>query len=210
MAMIDHLVLVKVKPGTPDDKIETVVTALRALTSLDSVSELYAGPAVGTSSEGWTHGLYARFASKDALQSYLVHEQHKHAADDLMKPIMDDLCVVDWEGEEDASKATSSEVGVVHAILLKLKDGAEGGEGRAMAEKLRTLAGAVPGVHRLTVGENFATHVTKGFTWGYVVALRGGEAELRAFEKDGRQVAVMEESVRPVVGEHVVFNFATA
>lgn len=209
MAPVDHLVLLKVKPGTPVDKSETFIAALRDLASLDSVMELYTGGAIGESPYGWTHGLYGRYASKDALHSYIVSKEHQDALDIHGNAILEDICVLDWEGDADspAAGALAGGVGAIHGVVFKLKDGVDASRGEAMVEAFRAHAGKVPGVHRVTVGKSFADHVTKGFTWGFVATL-GGEADLAALKEHPHHVAAMKETVLPIWGEHEFLDFS--
>lgn len=207
MAPIDHLLFFKVKPGTPAAATEAFLSSLRALASLESVRELYVGAAVRESPHGWTHALYGRYASRDALTAYMESDEHQHAVKTFVRPILDDVVCLDWEGEEGGA----ARLGAAHAVVLSLKPGVGEERARAMVDGLRSLEGregGVPGLLRVSVGKNFTPGRDKGFTWGFIAGLRG-EADLDVYAKNADHVAAMKEVVWPIVGEHMALDFET-
>ena len=78
-----HIVLVKVKPGTPESDITRAFDALAALQGdLPGLTRFSAGP--NTSPEGrtlgFTHGFVMDFADSAARDAYLPHPKHQAAA----------------------------------------------------------------------------------------------------------------------------------
>ena len=78
-----HIVLVKVKPGTPDSQVAEAFDALAALKGIiPGLLSFSAGP--NTSPEartlGFTHGFVMDFRDAAARDTYLPHPKHQEAA----------------------------------------------------------------------------------------------------------------------------------
>jgi len=78
-----HIVLVKVKAGTPEADVTRAFDALAALKgALPGLTGFSAGP--NTSPEGrtlgFTHGFVMDFADSAARDAYLPHPKHQEAA----------------------------------------------------------------------------------------------------------------------------------
>ena len=78
-----HIVLVKVKPGTPDAQVTEALDALAALKDvIPGLLSFSAGP--NTSPEGrtlgFTHGFVMDFEDAAARDAYLPHPKHQEAA----------------------------------------------------------------------------------------------------------------------------------
>jgi len=96
--VIDHVVFLAVRPGTPDASVETMLRALRGLSGkIPVVRELTAGPTVTDRGRQFTHGLLVRFGSRADLDTYLAHPAHVAVVEEFVKPIADDVLVLDWE-----------------------------------------------------------------------------------------------------------------
>jgi len=81
-----HIVLVKVKPGTPEADVTRAIDALAALKGvIPGLTSFSAGP--NTSPEGrtlgFTHGFVMDFADSAARDAYLPHPKHREAAEGL-------------------------------------------------------------------------------------------------------------------------------
>lgn len=96
--MIEHLVLFKVKPGTPATETERMINALRSLkTKVPGIRELTCGANTSERSQGYTHGLFVRFATQNDLASYITHAEHQRAVAECIRPISESIIVVDYE-----------------------------------------------------------------------------------------------------------------
>ncbi|MBI2195380.1 MAG: Dabb family protein [Planctomycetes bacterium] len=96
--MVEHLVLLKLKAGTPDSKAKAMLDAVRALKGrIDGIVELTAGPNYSDRSKGFTHGIMVRFRDPQALARYLPHPIHQQVVSEQIKPILDEVIVVDYE-----------------------------------------------------------------------------------------------------------------
>ncbi len=96
--MIEHVVVVKAKPGL-EVQVSDILTAFaQNAASLPGVVAITAGPNFHRRSQGLgvTHGLLVRFVDRAALDAYQVHPLHA----DLL-PQLGDTCVervvLDWE-----------------------------------------------------------------------------------------------------------------
>ena len=78
-----HIVLVKVKPGTPESDVTAALDSLRALKdAIPGITHFSAG--ANTSPEGrthgFTHGFVMDFVDSAARDAYLPHPKHQEAA----------------------------------------------------------------------------------------------------------------------------------
>lgn len=96
--MLEHLVLIKVNPNTPTEKIEAMVEKLRAMKALvPMIRELSCGTNLSNRSQGFTHGLFIRFNSQADLDDYLSHPEHDRIVSEHLYPIVENVIVVDYE-----------------------------------------------------------------------------------------------------------------
>lgn len=97
-SMIEHLVLLKVKPDASPQETERMIDALKGLAgSIPSIRELTCGRNTSDRSQGFTHGLFVRFASTADLDAYISHSEHRRVVDEYLQPVVDDVVVVDYE-----------------------------------------------------------------------------------------------------------------
>ena len=96
--MIDHIVLFKVKEGTPPESVSGMLEGLRGLEArVPGIVALSAGENFSDRSQGFTHGLVVRFQDQAALGAYLPHPAHQEVVQNLIRPIVDDVLAVDYE-----------------------------------------------------------------------------------------------------------------
>ncbi len=96
--MIEHLVLLKVKPDASVEEAEKMMKGLKSLPRLIPViRELSCGKNTGDRNQGFTHGLLVRFKSAADLETYVDHPEHKRIVDECLTPVIEDVIVVDYE-----------------------------------------------------------------------------------------------------------------
>ena len=96
--MIEHIVLFKVKAGTSPEAVAAMMNGLKALQStVPGVVGLSVGANFSDRSKGFTHGLVVRFRDKAALDGYIPHPAHREVVEKLIRPITEDVLVVDFE-----------------------------------------------------------------------------------------------------------------
>ena len=96
--MVEHLVILKFKEDATQEQLDDFLEDVRELrTKIDGVVDLTAGPNFTDRSQGFTHGVCVRFADRSALERYLPHPAHVEVVEKRIKPIVDDLIVVDYE-----------------------------------------------------------------------------------------------------------------
>lgn len=97
-AMVEHLVLLKLKPGASEQKTQAMLEAVRGLKAkMDGIVDLTAGPNYSDRAKGFTHGVMVRFRDREALAKYLPHPIHQQVVQEHIKPILDEVIVVDYE-----------------------------------------------------------------------------------------------------------------
>lgn len=96
--MIEHVVLFKVKREASPEAIEAMLTELSGLKDqVPGIVDLTRGTNFSDRSQGYTHGLVVRFQDRRALESYLPHPAHQAVVENRIRPIIDDVMVVDYE-----------------------------------------------------------------------------------------------------------------
>lgn len=96
--MIEHIVLLKLKDGTPEESVARMIEGLKGLQSkVPGILAVSVGTNFSERSKGFTHGLVMRFEDKAALEAYLPHPAHEAVAQELVLPIIDDFVRVNYE-----------------------------------------------------------------------------------------------------------------
>ena len=98
--MIEHIVLLKLKDGVTESQTRELLDGLNKLKSVMpgilDVSGGYNSSPEGKSN-GFTYGFIVRFSDTAARDEYLPHPEHQNLAQNLVRPIVDDVLVFDYE-----------------------------------------------------------------------------------------------------------------
>ena len=96
--MVEHIVLFKVKAGMPEAAVRAMLDGLAGLkTRVPGIVQLSAGTNTSDRNKGFTHGLVVRFQDQAGLEHYLPHPAHQEVVQTRIKPIIEELVVVDYE-----------------------------------------------------------------------------------------------------------------
>ncbi|MDY6785276.1 MAG: Dabb family protein [Cyanobacteriota bacterium] len=96
--MIEHIVLFKWKPETPDDAIATVMDELKGLKhKIPEIVEISCGENFSDRAQGFQHGLIVRFRNRKDLEIYQPHPAHTEVIQNLIQPILAGILAVDYE-----------------------------------------------------------------------------------------------------------------
>ena len=96
--MIEHIVLFKVKAGTPASAVHAMIDGLAGLrTRVPGIVALSVGTNFTDRNKGFTHGLVVRFQDRAALDAYLPHPAHQEVVTNFVRPIIDDVIALDYE-----------------------------------------------------------------------------------------------------------------
>ncbi len=96
--MIEHLVLFKLKAGTPAGVEGAILGALRDLKAqVPSVVDLSAGRNFSERAQGFELALTVRFKDKAGLEAYAVHPKHVEAVTRLIRPNTESVLALDYE-----------------------------------------------------------------------------------------------------------------
>ncbi|MET0972129.1 MAG: Dabb family protein [Thermoleophilaceae bacterium] len=94
--MIQHIVLVKWKPGTTEEEIlEAFGDARRLLEQIPSVKTVTLGRNRAESDHGFTHALIVNLANEEALRSYLEHPVRVRYVNERMQPLEEQRIEID-------------------------------------------------------------------------------------------------------------------
>ncbi|CAI5963706.1 unnamed protein product [Closterium sp. NIES-64] len=154
---------------------------------------------------GFSHALFARFPSRQALDGFLALPALAAAMEQFVTPSCTDTLSLSYEAQVEADiesvfrRGDAYERGVDHVVLLRAKPAAEADKQSAMVAALAALP-LVMEPHilvQLTAGANFAVDTAKGFTHG-LVARFPSEAALDAYNKHPSHRQVLQQHVLPL------------
>jgi hypothetical protein len=96
LAVIQHIVLIKWKPGISEEQIADAFEQSRRLTEgIGTVREVTLGRNRGHSDHGFTHAIIVRLSSEEALGEYLEHPvRHSYIAE-CLEPLEDQRIEID-------------------------------------------------------------------------------------------------------------------
>ena len=100
--MLEHIVLLKLKPGTTEAQTQALLDALIALQQSGALPGML-GVTGGTNNSpegkghGYTYGFVIQFADAAARDAYLPHPDHKALGAAFVRPIAEDVLVFDYE-----------------------------------------------------------------------------------------------------------------
>ena len=96
--MVEHLVILKFKEDTTQEQLEDFLAGAKGLQDkFDGIVDLSVGENFTDRSQGFTHGVCVRFHDRAALEHYLPHPAHMDVVETYIKPILDDIIVIDYE-----------------------------------------------------------------------------------------------------------------
>ncbi|GLJ23665.1 hypothetical protein SUGI_0448100 [Cryptomeria japonica] len=199
--VIEHIVLFNVKEGAAQEEINAWLSALNALDSLECVEYLRATPAVATnSSNKFTHALYGRYRSREALAQYSDHPCHVAVVQGHR--VVEDKLALDWEAPEDRSWFESC-----HALRIELLKPRLDLEQAERTEASEVLSGynLFPRVLSASFGENISPERAKGFGWGFLCAFRAFD-DLQELSNNEEHVRIHEDKVIPKVQETLIME----
>ena len=94
--MIQHIVLLKWKPGTTDAQIDAAFgEAQQLVDGIESVERVSLGRNRGEDDHGFTHALTVKLSDDDALTAYLHHPARERYVREVLGPIEEERIEID-------------------------------------------------------------------------------------------------------------------
>lgn len=94
--MVEHVVLLKIRNGTADEKIKAMTDALENLIKvIPQLVEIHAGINFSDRNKGYRIMLVSRFMNQEDLSVYMAHPEHKRVVSEYIEPIREDVLVGD-------------------------------------------------------------------------------------------------------------------
>ncbi|KAJ4959099.1 hypothetical protein NE237_026210 [Protea cynaroides] len=205
--IIEHIVLFKVKDETESSKINSMISNLNGLTSLNQVLHLTAGPIHSNRSSAFsfTHMLHSRYKTKEDLKGYADHPEHLKIVKESVLPICDDLMAVDWVSNLDGPVAPLAGA-AMRVTLLKLKESSEdAGKGQILGI-IGSMKDTFPSVNQISFGENFSPARAKGFSIASI-AVFPGLNELDALDSNSEVVKAQKDKARDLLESVIVVDY---
>ena len=110
--MIQHIVLLKWKPGTTDAQIgEAFGQAQELVDGIESVERVTLGRNRGPADHGFTHALIVQLSDDDALSSYLEHPARRHYLAEVLGPIEEARIEIDVPEDAHLERSVSPSLG---------------------------------------------------------------------------------------------------
>jgi len=98
--MIEHIVLLKLKDGVTEDKTKAMMDGIndlkKVIPGIMDVSGGYNNSPEGKAG-GFTFAFIVKFKDAKSRDGYVPHPEHVKLAQTLVRPIVDDVIVVDYE-----------------------------------------------------------------------------------------------------------------
>jgi hypothetical protein len=98
--MIEHIVLLKLKDGVSEDKMEALLAGLNDLKKvIPGMLEVSGGynNSIEGKANGFNYGFIVKFKDSTSRDGYVPHPEHIKLAQTLVRPIVDDVIVLDYE-----------------------------------------------------------------------------------------------------------------
>ena len=94
--MIQHIVIVKWKPGTTDEEVlEACGRAAHLPNEIDGVERITVGRDRARSTHGFTHALIVQVSDEEALARYLDHPARRRYLAENLDPIIEERIEID-------------------------------------------------------------------------------------------------------------------
>ena len=95
--MVEHLVIFKFNENANNSNKINMVNSLTALKNeISEIKEISCGENFTERSQGFGFGLRVLFESESDLNIYLEHPAHVKVVNEVIKPIISDLLVIDY------------------------------------------------------------------------------------------------------------------
>ncbi|XP_041006907.1 stress-response A/B barrel domain-containing protein UP3-like [Juglans microcarpa x Juglans regia] len=197
--VVEHVVLVKVKENTDLSKVNTMVSRLNSLSSLEQVLHLTAGPVLrsGSSSLNFTHALHSRYRTKDDLAAYSAHPSHLSVVKESLLPIIDDIMAVDWvaAGGDVDDFVVPPPGSAIRFTFLKLKENLGDNVKSEILAVIKEIKGNFSQIKQISCGENFSPARAKGFSLASLVIFPE-VSEMEAVDSNEEWMNSQKEKVR--------------
>jgi hypothetical protein len=98
--MIEHIVLLKLKDGVTKEQTKALMNGLnnlkKVISGMNDVSGGYNNSPEGKAN-GFNFAFIVRFKDAESRDGYVPHPEHVKLAQTLVRPIVDDVIVIDYE-----------------------------------------------------------------------------------------------------------------
>jgi Lhr-like helicase len=109
--VIQHIVLLKWKPGTTDEQIDAAFSEAQQLVDeIDGVDRVTLGRNRGRDDHGYTHAIIVKL-SDDALASYLAHPVRKRYIAQSLSPIEAERIEIDVPEDAHIERTSTAKLG---------------------------------------------------------------------------------------------------
>jgi len=98
--MIEHIVLLRLKDGVSEDKTKALIAGINDLKKvIPGMLEVLGGynNSPEGKSAGFSYGFIVKFKDSASRDVYVPHPEHIKLAQTLVRPIVDDVIVLDYE-----------------------------------------------------------------------------------------------------------------
>ena len=99
MAKVDHIVLIKFKDGTPQEKVDSILDEFLDISeTIPGIENFVGGPNSSPEglNQGFTHAYVMTFADALSRDSYLKHPEYERV-NQLASELFETVAVVDFE-----------------------------------------------------------------------------------------------------------------
>ncbi|KAI5068941.1 hypothetical protein GOP47_0015242 [Adiantum capillus-veneris] len=214
--VIEHVVIFQMKMGFTEEQEKDMLDHLYTLQyQLRGIISISLGSTNSRNADGSTHGLFMRFPSREALESYYESPSRWKVANEYIIPYYNGLICVDYEAEVEDDiepifrRGEAFEQGIESLTLLQVKADTDPIRIQesfdlvsALAEELGTL------VVQHTSGTNISS-LNKGYTHGMVMRFPSEDAR-DSFTQHSSYVEIMESKFMPITLKMSTVEYSVA
>ncbi|KAI3711526.1 hypothetical protein L1987_70064 [Smallanthus sonchifolius] len=200
--IIEHIVLLNVKPDIDSTKVATMMDEINGLASLGLTIHLSAGKLLSSTSTSlnFSHIAHCRFTSTDDLHAYNHHPEHLRVAGDVQL-LIDEFVVVDWISNDISE---SLKLGcVMRVTLLKFNYDLVENDKDKFVEVMEGVKHQFKTTQRLSLGENFSHEMAKGHS----IAMIAVFPDLESFDSDSELANLHKSNVKDFLESAVVVDY---
>lgn len=164
--IIDHIVLFKVKENTEPSEVNSMISRINGLRSLDQVLHISAGPLLRIRSPSLTFNyiLHSRYNTKEDLDAYTVHPNHVSVTKENAR-IVEDIMAVDWIVDDLRGGPVQVPPGsALRVAILRLKESLSDEAKSEISEAVIDKFQVETTTTQFTSGLNFSPGRAKGFS----------------------------------------------